>query len=141
MLHVRELAWLNSVPENAVRTRARMLRDKNGEEYIHDMPDILGCEYLMDLLLEAGTVRYEGAVCHTLTWQELEAWLNCTQLSLNVWEITTLRALSQAYALETNLSRDEYRPSPTEPPKTEEKIKKSMEALKAGLRSFMNIKK
>ena len=48
--------------------------------------------------------------------------------------------MSQAYALEHNMGRDEYRPAPSAPVKTEEKQKQSMDALKAGLRSFMSMK-
>ena len=104
------------------------------------MPELYGCGHVVELLLEAGTVSYEGALCHPLTWQEIESWLNCTQLELSNWTITTIRHMSQAYALEHNMGRDEYRPAPSAPVKTEEKQKQSMDALKAGLRSFMSMK-
>ena len=47
-----------------------------------------------------------------LSWKEIDAWLTRTEHELTLWEITTIRRLSEEYAAEYSQASEKDRPAP-----------------------------
>lgn len=54
--------------------------------------------YMVGLFLQTGLATNNGNGVSALSWQELEAFMRCTQISLSNWESDTLRRMSASYA-------------------------------------------
>lgn len=90
-VYVKQLAWLNTIPEKEKRPR----RDTVGG----DLPPITAGGYLVELLYEIGPAQ-PLAMSSPVAISELEiaAWQNNRGISLSAWEAGTIRRLSQDYA-------------------------------------------
>jgi hypothetical protein len=105
MLYVRHQAWLSAVPEKArdaiskdpnVSRMQKMRDDLGDDEFNPEMPPV-SAPYLIDYLFELGPTMGEN----TLTHAELESWQRNTGIELSSWESRTLKALSNAYLIES----------------------------------------
>ena len=69
-------------------------------------------EYLVLLFYEAGLCEQgiNGAV--TLSWKEINSWLDATKRSLSPWEVNMIRDMSKEYVSELHSASDKYRPMP-----------------------------
>ena len=67
------------------------------------MPDVTGCEYLLDMFLECGVVMPDGG---SLTYGEIGSWASITGLNVTSYEAITIRKMSCSYALQSTLSRN-----------------------------------
>ena len=90
-VYVKQLAWLNTIPEKEKRPR----RDTVGG----DLPPITAGVYLIELLFEIGPAQ-PLAMSSPVAISELEiaAWQKNRGISLSAWEAGTIRRLSQDYA-------------------------------------------
>ena len=90
-VYVKQLAWLNTIPEKEKRPR----RDTVGG----DLPPITAGGYLVELLFEIGPAQ-PLAMSSPVAISELEiaAWQTNRGSSLSAWEAGTIRRLSQDYA-------------------------------------------
>lgn len=86
------------MPEKAKESRQKSIKAANEDSFLLKMPDVAEGEYLIPMLFEAGLVSQSGMGVAPLSWQEIQAWLNCTGLQLHTWEVTTLKQMSEAYA-------------------------------------------
>lgn len=78
-------------------------------------PELEDAEYLVTLLDEVGGVSQSGMGIAPVSWQELYAWLSVTNTEMSNWEITTLKAMSNAYCYALNESEDPAFPAPYTP--------------------------
>ena len=60
-----------------------------------EMPDLIGCEYLIDWLFDIGVSMHTGMGSVPISWQEIESWGK--DLDLSPWEKKMLRDLSTEY--------------------------------------------
>ena len=90
-VYVKQIAWLNTVPEKEKRPR----RDTVGG----DLPPITAGGYLIELLFEIGPAQ-PMAMSSPVAISELEiaAWKANRGISLSAWEAGTIRRLSHEYA-------------------------------------------
>lgn len=84
-----------------------MVSQELKEEIETDGPD-----YLIEAVRSAGLASAGPAGLVPLTWQELKAWNDLTGSNYTVWELETMRYLSQNYAAEAQKARDENCPPP-----------------------------
>lgn len=99
-MYCRHLAWLHAIPEKAKESRQKSIKAANEDSFLLLMPDVAEGEYLIPLLFEAGLVSQAGTGIAPLSWQEIQAWLNCTGAQLHTWEVCTIKQMSDAYASE-----------------------------------------
>lgn len=76
------------------------------------MPPLGEEEYLINLWQEAGAVSSNGMGMTSLSWLEIEAWLNTLEVELDIWEKLLIKRLSTEYANEFALSSDPKRSAP-----------------------------
>jgi len=90
-IYVKQIAWLNTIPEKEKRAR----RDTVGG----DLPPITAGRYLIHLLFEIGPAQ-PRAMSSPVAISELEiaAWKANRGISLSAWEAGTIRRLSHEYA-------------------------------------------
>ena len=119
ILHVRQLAWLNSKSKDAKESRLRQFKAQDENHQSLELPPVERGYYLVEYLTEAGVCMSSGMGLQPLSWQEIEAWQRATALSLTPWEVITLREMSEAYSTEYSASDNELR-SPPYTPKVEE---------------------
>lgn len=60
-----------------------------------EMPDLVGCEYLIDWLFDIGVSMHTGMGSVPISWQEIESWGK--DMDLSPWEKKMLRDLSTEY--------------------------------------------
>jgi hypothetical protein len=137
---VRHLAYLHAVPEGSKKSRlgAFLESSEGGESSFIKFPDIDGAEYLIALFHEAGPMIPTGMGPVPLTWQEIDSWLRCTNLSLSNWEKITIKELSEAYVSELNKATAKDASSPFVPPIEPDEIDRTAVSDKIGsiLRGF-----
>ena len=66
-----------------------------------------------------------------LSWEEISAWLACTQRALPVWDIDVIKNMSKSYVSEFNLASDRARKMPYLAPRELETIDRK--AVAAGI--------
>lgn len=76
------------------------------------MPQLSGCSYLIDYLIEIGTSMASGFGVTPLTWSEIESWSNLTDIRISSWEATMLMSLSRTFTSSFNRFDDKDFPSP-----------------------------
>jgi len=127
---VRQQAYYNAVPHGEKLTRAEQIErvnagidDNKSDDDSEDsdvlsldkpnvsiqerqeipMPELTpGSEYLVAFLHSAGTASSNGMGLTGLSWQELEAWVRCTDMTgiITPRELKTIHMLSRVYARE-----------------------------------------
>jgi hypothetical protein len=113
-MHVRQIAWLNAIPEKAEGGRAKSAEATKSRW--DDMrtrgiePALPECDtmHLVHFLLEIGPDHASGPIPHS----EIESWQRNTGMTLNPWEARTLRRLSSDYLGQSYRSRDPNCPAP-----------------------------
>jgi hypothetical protein len=109
---VRQLAWLNAIPEGSKSSRLKSLREADENSSFLKLPNIDGAEYLVGLLYEAGLAGSNGMGIVSLTWTEINNWMAATDLNLSTWEILTIKTLSDAYVGEYSQASSKTRLAP-----------------------------
>jgi hypothetical protein len=71
-----------------------------------------GAEYLVALFHSAGVATQTGMGLIPLSWQEIEAFVKCTQASVTPWELRVIRKMSEAYCAEYARASDRLRKAP-----------------------------
>lgn len=112
ILHVRQLAWLNAVPEGAKNSRHKSLSDADENSSFLKLPKIPDAEYLVAFLYEAGLFGSNGMGAVPLTWAEINHWKECTDTVLTTWELLMIKKMSEAYVGEYNQASAKTRPAP-----------------------------
>lgn len=74
-----------------------------------------GAEYLVALFHSAGTATQTGMGLVPLSWQEIRAFVHCTQATVTPWELGVIRKLSEAYCAEYARASDKLRQAPYSP--------------------------
>lgn len=87
---------------------ARIKSIKPGSPYATP-PDIMGCDYMMDMAAEIGLSRSKEPV----SYQEIAAYCQTTGVRLSSWEGQTLREMSVAYCDWCVLAKDPNCQAPT----------------------------
>lgn len=96
------------------------------------MPEINPAfDFLRILFFESGQCLATGQGLVPLTWQEIDAWIRVNQLDLTLWEIETIRKMSEAYCAEYSRATDPQRPAPYSIVKEEDEIDEEVEMRKA----------
>ena len=67
----------------------------NEDHSVLEMPDLIGCEYLIDWLFDIGVSMHTGMGSVPISWQEIESWGK--DMDLSPWEKKMLRDLSTEY--------------------------------------------
>lgn len=108
-LYVRQTAWLYTVPEKAKEPRHK--------RHASVLPPIEAGHHLLEVLFEVGPTIVVGmGGLAAIPEAELLAWqLNHDEV-LTPWEVSTIRALSAAYAGEAMAARDPKQPPPYRAP-------------------------
>ena len=112
-------AWLSAVPTEAHEahaskaparagkppriTRAERLGLELGDA---PMPELVGGDWLLAWLFEAGPLASDGMGARGLSWPELAAWRSCTHTPTQPWEMQALHRLSAAYAAAYHASQE-----------------------------------
>lgn len=109
---MRHLAWLHATPEGSKKSRMEQYKALDENSNFLKFPEVSRAEYLVYLLFEAGLVSENGMSVSSLSWQEIESWLNTTQLNLTIWEKLCIKQMSEAYAGEYNRASDKNRSAP-----------------------------
>jgi hypothetical protein len=105
------MAWLHATPSKAKVSRQKEFEAKveRGESApFLELPNIEGLSYIVDYLFEVGPMTGESSV----TWQEVRAWREETGVTLDDFEVTSIVALSKAYAGMLYEARDPMTPPP-----------------------------
>jgi hypothetical protein len=95
--------WLNTTPEKQEQTRYERFI---AEDFEVILPEIR-CSYLFDYLMKIGAVSSNGMGTVSLSWQEINGWLQATGVPLNAWEVAVIHRASDAYAVQLQAS---YKP-------------------------------
>jgi hypothetical protein len=97
---VRHYAWLSAGwADQGKDAQWRSRADRLGVDIESaEMPPTVGAEWLLGWLFQAGPIASNGMGVSGLTWTELQAWRDVTGAWADDWEMTTLHALSAAYA-------------------------------------------
>lgn len=120
-LYVRQLAWLNAVPERAdsdkSKTRAvsrleALRRLRKDDHYMPGVPPVEVGAHLAMWLFEIGPVMASGMGSAPISESEMRAWQDNTCTRLTPWEARTIRALSRSYVAELSEAVDRVRPPP-----------------------------
>ena len=122
------MGWYHATPKDDKQSRLQKLREQYKEELELSLPE---CEaaYLVPLFLESGICSSNINGIVELPWQEIAAWLSCSQRELSVWEVDMIRDMSGAYVSEYNLSSDRTRLMPY---REQKEIKINREAVSKG---------
>ncbi len=101
---MRHLAWLHATPEGSKKSRLQTFKegDEDGDSPFLKFPDIDGAEYVVHLFQESGMLIATGMGTVPLSWQEINNWIECTQLDLSIWERLTIKEMSEVYVSELN---------------------------------------
>lgn len=98
---MRQLAWLNAVPERPGRRisgeqRVSRLEALRAEDKLPDLPGT-DAFYLVQYLLDLGPTVASGMGAAPVGYVEIDAWQRALGIELAPWEAQTLRALSVEY--------------------------------------------
>lgn len=88
-------------------------------------------QYCLALFFDSGQCLATGQGLIPLTWQEIDSWIKVTKLDLTLWEIETIKKMSEAYCAEYSRATDPQRPAPYSPVKEDDKIDVEAEMRKA----------
>ncbi len=103
-----------------------MLKSGEDEEAPADvlMPEIhQEFGYLLGLFFDSGQGLATGMGLIPLTWTEINSWINVNKLELTLWEIETIKKMSEAYCAEYSRATEPNRPQPyTAPVQADEEI-------------------
>ena len=121
---MRQLAWLNAVPQTATTPGRRAappnavsrLKHMQAQGAAPSMPP-LRAELLPMLahLQDVGPVLAGGMGPAPITYGELQAWQVTTGIDLIPWQATMLRRLSREFVAETSAAAEAARPAPWAP--------------------------
>lgn len=92
-----------------------MLVARGDDSPLLDFPDIGYASYLLDILFDIGMCGSSGFGPETISWSEVNSWMNATGTKLSKFELTTIRALSRAFVDQYSLSNEALIPSPYAP--------------------------
>lgn len=110
---MRQLGWLHAVPQGSKKSRMVAFKESADDDSVFlQFPDLEGAAYLVTLVHEAGTMQSNGMGAVPLSWQEIDAWLNVTELRLTIWEKLTIREMSEAYVAEFVKASDKHAVAP-----------------------------
>lgn len=121
MIFVRLLAWYHARPARdrtggLQPTRLESIRlDLRDPAYEPEMPVVLAGEHIIECLFAIGPTLASGLGPCSLTYQEINAYMQSTGTHLQPWEIKILRHLSNAYVSESYKSTDANCPPPWQP--------------------------
>lgn len=129
MLYVRQLAWLNAVPDDtagmgtsphpdAERQSRRTRIEANGAEV--EMPEADGL-HLVGYLWEIGPIVSTGMGGAPISHLDIQAWQTNIGIELSAWEARLLRGLSLAYLAESTDATKSNAPPPWQPIPTADK--------------------
>jgi len=93
------LAWLHSAPKalNKDETRKPRIVEFYKEDPRLKLPNCEEAEYMTGYFRLSGMSGSNGYGAVPLTWQEIQAFDNCSGLHLDSWERRQLRNMSQVY--------------------------------------------
>lgn len=111
---MRQLAWLHAVPEGSKQSRLVDFKGPDGETTLQ-FPELEEAAYLVALLQEAGLMSSTGMGAVPLSWQEIDAWLRTTELSLTVWEKLMIKEMSEVYVSDLHKSTAKLAVAPYAP--------------------------
>ena len=107
---MRQVAWLNAVPESIARPGAKTptatASGSRRERLVRDglqpqLPIVAAGGHVLTWLFEVGPTQQSGMGPTPITFQELESWQRQTGLELQPWEVRMLRHLSLEYLQES----------------------------------------
>ncbi len=106
------------------------------------MPELTpGSEFLVALLHSAGTASATGMGLTGLSWQEIEAWLKCTDMTgiVTPRDLKTIHTLSRAYANEcARATKKDAKPPYVSREELEiEEIREKREVISNKIESFL----
>ena len=99
-MYVQHLGWLHATPEGSKKSRMASFKEISEEHPLLEMPDIesdYAAGYIIGLLLEAGLMSSNGMGPVPVSWLEISAWLETTELEIGLWEKLTIKTLSEEY--------------------------------------------
>ena len=115
-----------------------MRADLGDEFYEPEMPEVVGGDWLIDHLWDAGPVIMNGMGSGPLTHNEILCWQMNTGIRLGAWEARTLRRLSQEYLDQCQESRSPSCPSPIAARvMTEDARQRVSDQVQSGFRALM----
>jgi len=133
-LYVRQLAWLNTVPEKREHSRLQALQAEGRDP---DLPEA-DLSYLAEYLLEIGPVLRGGAQPTPVTHQEIQSWQELTGIALQPWEVRFIRRLSHEYLAQVQTSVKPSAPPPWQPGATQERTREVVaRKVQNAMRAFM----
>jgi hypothetical protein len=106
LVYCKHLAWLNATPEGSKKTRFAQCIEKP------EMPDLEGCDHLMDYLFRMRPGTSNGMGYISKTWPEIESWARLVKIRLTGWEAETLAQMSEAYCGQLAASAKKDCPAP-----------------------------
>lgn len=130
-MHVRYIAWLQTVPESPKLKKAErgaMLQPQSRIEAMGERADELEyppCDapHVIRYLFDVGPITFSGMGAVPLSHTEIDAWQRNTGIELSAWEAGMLRDLSKVYI---GMSEDAKHPScppPWTPVPVEERVR------------------
>ena len=103
------------------------------------MPDVESehsAGYIVGLLHEAGLMSSTGMGPVPLSWVDICAWINATGVKLEVWELLTIKLMSEVYVAE-RLDTDPNKLPPWIKTISEEELEQQREEVSNALRNFL----
>lgn len=91
-------------------------------------PDVEPFGYLIHLLSRLGVAMNDGSGVHGVTWQELQAFIGSTRLTVTAWEAETIKKLSAVYANSVLKYDNRDVPAPHRSAKEQGRIASSMKS-------------
>ena len=107
------MAWLNATPKKDKKSRLVQFKEAGyTPEGIDELfPNVGEAHYIIGLFYDAGVWMSTGMGNTSLTWLEINNWINCNELALSLWERKMIKHLSETYVSEFSKS-DVMCPSP-----------------------------
>lgn len=118
---------MHAIPEGRKESRLSAYKALDEDHPSLEMPDVEtehSADYLVGLLHEAGLMSSTGMGPVPLSWVEIDAWLNCTQLKLDVWEKLLIKSMSEVYVGERLSATDPNGVPPWTKPVSDEEIER-----------------
>ena len=81
------------------------------------MPELIGCEYIVDWFFKVGILSYSGMGIVPLSFTEIRSWGK--GLDMNHWEVQTIHDMSCEYVSYFQKASELNCPPPFSPQKTE----------------------
>ncbi len=108
------MAWLHATPKEAKQSRITQLRLADLQHPLISLPEVGGAICYVEWLQEVGTYLSNGMSIVPVTWQEIDAWVRCTEISEAIpWcGKKLIKELSEAYVSEYHAANDPQRPAP-----------------------------